>query len=150
MTTPRDIEIAIRQSALEQLRAEIRILEGLPLSQRCPLTLEVMQNLVEQRDRELQDASLDLFKLISPRHSWLRVPVVEIKRLKLEGHISRFSYMSSTHYYLETDHDMTLYLDARDNEGRPVSGWDDCHVDRFPHLPSITRLDALPGYVSMA
>jgi hypothetical protein len=142
--------IAIQQARLAQARAEITRLKGLPLSQQCPLALEVMEALVQDLDIEVHDKALELLRVASPRHAWLRVPKAEIVRLRLTGRVSRYSYCSDTHYYLETDCDMALYLTARDREGRPVSGWDDLQVDRFPHVAGIKRLDELPGYVSMA
>jgi len=139
-----------KQLRLAQARAEIAKLKTLPTPLQCPLAVSLLEKLMTDLDIEVADDDLQLLRVESPRHSWLRVPKDEIARLKLTNRVSRFSYLDDKHYYLETSHDMRLFLDARYSEGREVAGWDDLAVRSFPHIAGISRLDQLPGYVSMA
>lgn len=51
-----------------------------------------------------------MYKFISDNgHGWLRVPLSEVEGLA----ISTFSYMDSTHAYLEEDCDMTTFVKAK-------------------------------------
>lgn len=136
--------------AHEKAKAEIIKLKALPLPLQCTFAVELLERWIHDTEIELEDAKLDLVRIESPRHSWLRVPKDEITRLKLTNRISRFSYVDDKYYYLETSCDMRLFLDAREAEGRDISGWEDLEVARFPHVAGIYRLDELPGYISVA
>jgi len=144
------INVAATSLNLSLIRMEIEHLNALPEPLKCKIALQVLEELERDMAVDVADQELKLVRFNSPSHSWLRVPVAEIQRLRLEGRISRFSYVSNEHYYLETDSDMTKFLDARDRENRSVSDWESEEVAKFPHIAGIQRLDRLPGYVSMA
>lgn len=55
-----------------------------------------------------------------PGHSWLKVPVAELKRLGIESNISSHSYIRNGVAYLEEDVDAWIFLDARNAEKEPL------------------------------
>lgn len=145
-----NFNIEATRSTLERLRGDVERLKKLPLSNLCTTATEVLERMAKQMALEL-DVQEQPFVLYSTRtHAWLRVPIVEVQRLKLVDRISRFSYLSATHYYLEASSDMRSFLSARTKEGRFVTDYLKETLPRFPMSSDIKRLDTLPGYVSMA
>ena len=59
-------------------------------------------------------------RVIDPGHSWLKVPVAELKRLGIESNISSHSYIRNGVAYLEEDVDAWIFLDARNAEKEPL------------------------------
>ena len=56
-----------------------------------------------------------------PGHGWLKVPVAELERLGIADQISPFSYQKDSMAYLEEDSDMSVFINARQAVGEPVS-----------------------------
>lgn len=100
----------------------------------------VLEEKVKAIEIAIQDQALELVCFVDPGHCWLRVPVAEIDRLAIETSLSGFSYRDDKHYYLEGNVDLNVFINARFNEDREVSGWDDVEVQCFPHEPGITQL----------
>lgn len=79
----------------------------------------------------------------SPRHSWLQVPISELKELDILEDISPFSFRDEQFAYLEEDMDMGTFMMERQAAGKPLD-WEseiDRHeVDVFPHLQSIRSI----------
>ncbi|HDO26155.1 MAG TPA: hypothetical protein ENG95_05900 [Nitrospirae bacterium] len=53
-----------------------------------------------------------------PGHSWLKVPMSEIKELGIEGKITPYSYINGGMVYLEEDCDAQLFIDKLKAEGK--------------------------------
>ena len=53
-----------------------------------------------------------LHYFIDPGHGWLRVPVDYLKKIGIADKITKDSYVSDSHAYLEEDIDMGLFLRA--------------------------------------
>lgn len=68
-----------------------------------------------------------------PGHSWLRVPLKEVKRLGIEDQITSFSYWrregGQTFLYLEEDCDATLFLRELLDRGESVRVREDYSED---------------------
>jgi len=61
------------------------------------------------------------FQVISDAaHGWVKVPVTELERLKIQDKISGFSYLKKGFAFLEEDADAQVFINARVAEGNPV------------------------------
>jgi hypothetical protein len=69
--------------------------------------------------------------LSDPGHGWLRVPLVEIVALEIEGQISPYSFIQGQHAFLEEDCDCPRYLQARASRGIPPPVIEGQFVERF-------------------
>lgn len=52
-----------------------------------------------------------------PGHGWLQVPLTLLRRLKVTGEISPYSYMDGRHGYLEEDCDYGVFIRAAQAAG---------------------------------
>jgi hypothetical protein len=66
-----------------------------------------------------------------PGHGWLKVPLVEIAALEIEGQISPYSFIKGRFAYLEEDSDCSRYLAARTAQGIPRPEITEKYVERF-------------------
>ena len=51
-------------------------------------------------------------------HGWLEVPMSEIKRLKIEGKVTPYSYVNGDMVYLEEDCDAAFFIDKLKSDGK--------------------------------
>ncbi|MGH2536195.1 MAG: hypothetical protein ACRDHL_02250 [Candidatus Promineifilaceae bacterium] len=69
--------------------------------------------------------------IFDPGHGWLKVPLVEIATLGIEGQISPYSFIEGQYAFLEEDCDCPRYLEARVAQGIPQPEITEQYVDRF-------------------
>ena len=62
-------------------------------------------------------------------HGWLEVPTEELKRLRITGDISGYSYKRGKMAYLEEDADAGVYLDALAASGEERPNITNIYVD---------------------
>jgi hypothetical protein len=79
----------------------------------------------------MTELSTHLTFLSDPGHGWLRVPLVEIVALEIEGQISPYSFIQGQHAFLEEDCDCPRYLQARASRGFPPPVIEARFVERF-------------------
>jgi len=48
-----------------------------------------------------------------PGHGWVEVPIAELRRLKIDGDISPYSYRNGHMAYLEEDCDASAWIEAK-------------------------------------
>lgn len=79
----------------------------------------------------MPEFSTHLTFLSDPGHGWLRVPLVEIVALGIEGQISPYSFIQGQYAFLEEDCDCPRYLQGRADRGFPRPVIDEQFVERF-------------------
>jgi hypothetical protein len=84
----------------------------------------------------MPELSTHLTFISDPGHGWLKVPLVEIAALSIEGEVSPYSFIEGQYAYLEEDCDCPRYLDARSGQGYSRPEITEQYVSRFdrPHL----------------
>ena len=76
-----------------------------------------MNQQLEKLKKIVGDQVLDLDLYLDPGHGWLSIP----KNLSFGLEFSKYSYQDKTHYYLEEDLDMSLWLDLVHSVGIKTS-----------------------------
>ena len=86
--------------------------------------------------------SLSYSFISDPSHAWLRVSLTDLEYSGVKWQISRYSYKSASHVYLEEDCDAPAFLNAMTSLGHDVC-FEEKQVEDFD---SIILSKALTSY----
>ena len=71
--------------------------------------------------------------IIDPSHAWLRVSLRDLEFSLIKGQISKYSYRSGSHAYLEEDCDAPKFMKAMEDLGFDIRV-DEEHVSDFDNV----------------
>lgn len=71
--------------------------------------------------------------IVDPSHAWLRVALRDLEFSLIKGQISKYSYKSGSHAYLEEDCDAPKFMKAMEDLGFDIRV-DEHHVNNFDNV----------------
>ena len=71
--------------------------------------------------------------IVDPSHAWLRVSLRDLEFSLIKGQISKYSYRSGSHAYLEEDCDAPKFMKAMEDLGFDIRV-DEEHVSDFDNV----------------